>query len=592
MQLPNTLRQFIWHFIKKQKAVFIIMLILSLGWALDSTVWPYAFKLLIDKVLGYTQAHGNVWYYLMPVLFFWGCLWLLIEVMFRAQGIVMTRVFPRFEAHIRMAMFNYVEFHSYDFFANNFAGNISNKISDMTQSATRIMQLTVTLFFPALMALIIAGSIFFTVNHFFTLLLVGWACLHIGICLYGAKNCSHLSDVHSTSRSFLTGKIVDTFTNIINVKLFTKQRYEYQYINGYQNDEQGKNQTALMAVEKIKIVLGISSFIFPGVLMTWFAIYSWQYHQIGVGDLVLIFNTTANITMIAWIAGLELPNLFKELGVCQQALTIIKAKHDVTDIDQAKQLIVREGKIAFDKVGFHYHQGQHVFEGFNITIEPGTKVGLVGYSGSGKTTLVNLIMRFFDVETGRILIDDTDIRDVSLNSLRSQISMIPQDPSLFHRSLMENIRYGKIDASDEEILTAAKHAHCNDFISRLPGGYETLVGERGIKLSGGQRQRIAIARAILENAPILILDEATSALDSVTEKHIQDALHYLMEGRTTLVIAHRLSTLSKMDKIFVFDDGKIVEEGTHQILLKKNGHYATMWHMQAGGFLPDSPNAD
>ena len=236
---------------------------------------------------------------------------------------------------------------------------------------------------------------------------------------------------------------------------------------------------------------------------------------------------------------------------------------------------------------FHYDEGAHLFNNKNVIIQSGQKVGLVGLSGSGKSTFVNLILLLFDVESGKIVIDGQNIRKVTQESLRENIAMIPQDVSLFHRTLMENIRYGRTDATDEEVIDASKKAHCHEFISQLKEGYESLVGERGIKLSGGQRQRIAIARALLKNAPILILDEATSALDSLTEKLIQDSLHALMQGRTTIVIAHRLSTLSEMDRILVFDKGQIVEDGSHDDLLKAKGHYSRMWAMQAGGFLPD-----
>jgi len=228
------------------------------------------------------------------------------------------------------------------------------------------------------------------------------------------------------------------------------------------------------------------------------------------------------------------------------------------------------------------------FEDKTLTIKAGEKVGLVGFSGSGKTTFVNLILRHYDPDSGKILIDGQDICKVTQKSLRQQIALIPQDPSLFHRTIMDNLRYGRLEATDDEVYEASKKAHCHEFIMQLPEGYHTIVGERGSKISGGQRQRIAIARAILKNAPILILDEATSALDSITEKYIQEALHVLTKARTTLVVAHRLSTLSEMDRILVFKDGKIIEEGTHESLVDQGGHYAHLWKMQAGGFLQDS----
>lgn len=589
MSLPKTFAKFIWYFIKKQKAYFIAIQVLAAAWAIDNTIWPYAFKLLIDKLLNFTQDKSEIWWYLAPVLLFWVFLWLLIEVMFRIQGFLIARAFPQIEAHIRMSMFKYVSDHSYDFFANHFAGNISNKISDMAQSATRILQLVMTMFIPAFLALVIASSLFFTIHPVFALILITWAVVHMGVCFLSAKKCSNLSHIHATSRSLLTGKIVDTFTNIINVKLFTKQKFEVAYVGGYQKDEQQKHRASAVFVEKIKIALGISALIFPMILLTWYEIYSWQQGFITIGDLVFLFNATWNIMFLAWVVGLELPNLFKEIGICQQALSVIKAPHDIIDAPKAMPLQVKKGSIAFDHVTFEYIKNRPVFESLSLEIKAGTKVGLVGFSGSGKSTFVNLLMRFFDIQSGTIRIDDTDIRQTTLDSLRGQISMIPQDPTLFHRSLMDNIRYGKPEASMDEIIAASKHAHCHGFITDLPEGYDALVGERGIKLSGGQRQRVAIARAILDNAPIFILDEATSSLDSVTEKHIQDGLKYLMEGRTTIVIAHRLSTLSEMDRILVFSEGKVVEDGTHESLLSQEGHYALLWRMQAGGFLPDRP---
>ncbi len=262
-------------------------------------------------------------------------------------------------------------------------------------------------------------------------------------------------------------------------------------------------------------------------------------------------------------------------------------KPEFQDLPGAYELKVTKGIISFDRVLFHYKGITPLFHNKSVIIEAGQKAGLVGYSGSGKSTFVNLILRLYDVTEGYILIDGQDIRGCTQDSLRKNIAMIPQDPSLFHRTLMENIRYGRIDANDESVVEAAKRAHAHEFIAKLPQGYNSLVGERGVKLSGGQRQRIAIARAILKNAPILILDEATSALDSVVESDIQQSLWELMQGKTTIVIAHRLSTLLHMDRILVFDMGKIVEDGTHTELLAMNGMYKTLWEAQVGGFLLD-----
>lgn len=291
-----------------------------------------------------------------------------------------------------------------------------------------------------------------------------------------------------------------------------------------------------------------------------------------------------------WMLGSDILHFSEITGNISQGLRIALAPKDILDKPNAKKLHVTQGRIVFDKVKFHYKNTEALFQNNSITIEPGQKVGLVGHSGGGKTTFTNLILRLYDVSDGRILIDGQDIRDVTQDSLHANIAMIPQDPSLFHRSLLENIQYGCVDASHKEIIAASKRAFAHDFITKLPEGYDALVGERGVKLSGGQRQRIAIARAVLKNAPILILDEATSQLDSITENQIQKSLWELMQGKTTIVIAHRLSTLLDMDRILVFDKGKIAEDGTHKELLKKNGLYKTLWDVQVGGFLVDNKN--
>jgi ATP-binding cassette subfamily B protein len=324
--------------------------------------------------------------------------------------------------------------------------------------------------------------------------------------------------------------------------------------------------------------------------MMYFLVHLYGSRLISVGDFVLILGLGMEVAHITWYTMSQVDEFNQAVGKCKQSLGSLIVPHDIKDKKDASNILITKGQITFSDVKFHYKGTEPLFQNKSITIEPGQKVGLVGYSGGGKSTFVNLILRLFDVTDGHIFIDDQDLREVTQDSLRQHIGMIPQDPSLFHRTLMENIRYGRIEATDEEVIEAAKKAHAHEFISKLPQGYESPVGERGIKLSGGQRQRIAIARAILKNAPILILDEATSALDSVTEKYIQEALHTLMIGRTTIVIAHRLSTLAEMDRILVFDNGQIIEDGNHQDLMNLKGHYALMWQMQAGGFLPSEVN--
>lgn len=585
--LPKTLPAFVWHFIKQQWPKFVFMQILFCAWAIDHTIFPYIISLIIDVLSNFQGDRSNIWSALAGPLWAGGILWVVLEIAYRIGGFTYARVIPQFEASVRMSMFNYVEHHSYTYFNSNFAGGIANKIADMPNSLTHILQLITMLFIPVLLAVIISTTMFAVLHPLFAIILITWILVHLSICLIFSKRCAEYSNVHAESRSMLAGKIVDSFTNHLNVRLFSRYNYEYNYLKKFQQDEKNKHIESLRYVEKMKIWLGIAAFIGPCITLNWYMIYSWKYGMITTGEAVFIFNTAWNITMMAWIAGLEIPNFFKEIGVCKQSLSLIRDPHDIVDAPEATPLKVKKGEISFENVTFHYIPKHSLFENKNITLDAGSKVGLVGFSGSGKTTFVHLILRYFDLEEGRILIDDQDIALVSQDSLRHQIAMIPQDASLFHRSLMENIRFGRPDATDEEVIAAAKQASCDEFIEKLPEKYNTLAGERGVKLSGGQRQRIAIARAILKNAPILILDEATSALDSFTEKHIQDSLSDLMQDRTTIVIAHRLSTLSGMDRILVFNEGKIVEDGTHQELLEADGHYAMLWNMQAGGFLPD-----
>lgn len=585
--LPKTLWAFIWFFIKKQYKAFSFTQIFSFAWSLDHTLWPVVIMIFIDDITNYVGDRSDMWSYLSLPIILGLSLWLSVEISFRLSGIISANLFPKFEANVRMSMFSYVQHHSYKYFSNNMAGSIANKISDMPKGLTRILQMIIQLFIPVILAFIISLALFTHLQPLFGLLLLGWLTIHMGISVYFCRQCSNTSKIHSESRSTLAGKIVDALTNNMNVRLFSNYKFEKHYLARYQKDEQEKHWNSLWALEKMKLAMGIATFICIGIGMNALMLIQWQKGHLTTGEVVFIFNTSWNITMMAWLAGMELPQLFMEIGVCRQALTIIQDPHDIQDSPNASELEIKKGGIVFDNITFRYHSNTKLFRDKTIEIYPGEKVGLVGFSGSGKTTFVNLILRYYDLEKGRILIDGQDIAKMTQESLRRQIAIIPQDPTLFHRSLMENIRYGRLDATDEEVYEASRKAHCNDFIDFMPEKYNTLVGERGAKLSGGQRQRIAIARAILKNAPILILDEATSALDSVTERKIQDALVHLMQGRTTIVIAHRLSTLSDMDRILVFSEGKIIEDGTQDELLNLGGYFTKMWNMQAGGFLTE-----
>jgi ATP-binding cassette subfamily B protein len=426
------------------------------------------------------------------------------------------------------------------------------------------------------------------VNPIFAWIILGWIVVHLSVSIKFAKTCDVYEHRHGEARSHLLGKIVDSFTNNFAVNLFYRFKQEKNYILPFQNKERETNQSAKQYVEKLRCFL--SFFYVLGMIfgVNGSLLYLWVHGQISTGQVVQVFTTGWNLTVLLWIVGTALPAVFQSFGIIKQAYSVMLDAQDIKDKKDAKDLKVSSGEIVFEDVSFHYGE-KKLFQNKHAHIRGGEKVGLVGFTGAGKSTFINLILRFYPLEKGRILIDGWDISSVTLESLRDQISLIPQDPQLFHRTIRENICFGKPEATEEEMFRAACLAHCEEFIHHLPQGYEATVGERGTKLSGGEKQRIAIARAILSDAPILILDEATSALDSVTERYIQESLENLMQNRTTLVIAHRLSTLSRMDRILVFDQGKIVEEGKHDALLKREGLYARMWRMQVGGFLPDTP---
>lgn len=579
-----SLRQFLFDVIKPYKGYVGAMIFIACYWAVNNSLAPYVLKLIIDKVVAFESNKSEVAHSVLPYVVLYIGLWIGIAIDMRCLDWVRLRLFPAIRYDLTTNMFAYLGQHSHRYFQNNFAGSLSNKISDMQSAAINIFT-TLDDGFAQCIGLLIAIITMLLVHPVFALVLLVWAVAFVLIAICYFKPIRDLSNSFATSKTSLVGKMVDSISNTSNVRLFARNQYENKLIQEATTDTITKDRTMQWAIIKMRIFWDISIIVLIGLNIS-ILVNMYSKNQVSVGDFSFIISLSISIFYNLWYLASQFVNFAEELGKCKQALSIITAPLEMVDAPSATPLCVTKGRIAFNQVSFHYDDGAHLFKNKNIVIEAGQKVGLVGFSGSGKSTFVNLILRLFDVESGEITIDSQNINAVTQASLREHIAMIPQDISLFHRTLMENIRYGRTDASDEEVIEASKKAHCHEFISQLSEGYQALVGERGIKLSGGQRQRIAIARAMLKNAPILILDEATSALDSVTEKHIQDGLHALMQGRTTIVIAHRLSTLSEMDRILVFDNGQIIEDGKHLDLINIHGHYARMWQMQAGGFLP------
>lgn len=587
-EAPSTrLWPFLWQHIKPWRWGFVLMAVLHSAFAVEQTVFPLILKYLVDALGSFEGARAEVWQAIKsPIL--WGLFaWVALEICYRLQGVVGLWIMPAYRARVRMAMFSYTQGHSYQYFADHFAGSIANKISDMPRSSSDLIVLCLQVFTPLIVGAILSISMQWNQHPGFAGLSLLWFVCHMGISIGFAARCNVYSRIHSEALSDLQGRLVDSITGMHAVRLFARRAYELQHMKPFQDTEIKTHRAALWYMEKVKLALGVLSLV-GFAAITWLLVVTWQREWITLGDFIFIITVNLNLMMLAWWSSLQFTQFFNELGVCRQALSLLTAPHGVRDMVDASELAVGKGEVRFDKVTFHYKRGRNIFENQSVIIPGGQKVGLVGFSGSGKSTFVNLILRHYDIESGQIRIDGQDIATVSQESLHRHIAVIPQEPVLFHRTLMENIRYGRLDATDREVIDAARQAHCHEFIQMLEEGYNATVGERGIKLSAGQRQRIAIARAVLKNAPILILDEATSALDSVTERCIQESLHNLMEGRTAIVIAHRLSTLSDMERILVFHQGHIVEDGPHDALLAKGEHYARLWRMQAGGFLPES----
>lgn len=586
MTLPHSPISFIFHFARQQWFKFAILLLTSMGGAINDTFFPYFLKHIVNIIQGYTGPRINVYSALSHVLILLVLFWLTSELCMRGQGILQIYTFPKFRASMRKAVFGYVKSHSHEYFASNFAGNLANKLTDLPTSSQTIMEIICYQFVTAATGAIIVAIMMWFTKPIFVLVLCVWLILHLGLTVIFLHRGNALWEDHSESASVLSGKIVDVFTNILNMRLFARGRFEAEYLSQFQSDEITKSQKAMWHVEKMRFGLGLSG-LFLIFTMTFLLVYGWVHSWVSIGDFTQVSMQTFWLLGWVWFVSFQMTVFTREKGTISNALNLIRKAHDLVDVPNAHPIKITRGEIYFEHINFAYQENKPVFQDFNVIIPAGQKVGLVGFSGSGKSTFVNLILRFYDLQSGKILLDQQDIAEVTQESLRSQIAMIPQDPMLFHRTLMENIRYGRLDATDEEVIRAAKLAHCHEFIEKLDDNYHSLVGERGVKLSGGQRQRIAIARAILKNAHILILDEATSSLDSVTEKLIQESLHQLMQNRTTLVVAHRLSTLTDMDRILVFHKGQIVEDGTKEDLLKMQGHFAMLWNMQMNGFLPE-----
>ncbi len=594
-QPPGTLLRFYWFFLRQVRWYYVGLLGVGLLVALLDALIP-VFIGRVVTLLSTTSPESLLADHWGMLLGMAAVLLLCRPAALFLQALVINQIIASgFTNLIRWQSHWHIVRQSWSFFQNDFAGRIANRVM---QTGVALRDSTV-MTIAAVWYLTIYGTsaliLLATADLWLALPTVAWFAVYIVLLIYFVPRLKQRSVEMSEARSLLTGRIVDSYTNILTVKLFARAKEEDDYVREAVDDHTVIFRSQLRLISLFNLCLSTTNALLVVSTAT-IAITLWSRGQVAIGAVAMVLPLTWQIvTMAGWVAQ-QVTTIFENIGVVQEGMISIANPLRLVDKPEAKRLAVSQGGIRFDHVSFNYGRPGGVIDDMNLEIRPGEKIGLVGRSGAGKSTLVNLLLRFFDLESGRILIDGQDIAGVTQESLREQISVVTQDTSLLHRSIFENLNYGRPTATEDEVVAAAKQAHTHDFILDVEDwrgrrGYEAHVGERGVKLSGGQRQRVAIARVVLKNAPILILDEATSALDSEVEAAIQEQLEDLMEGKTVIAIAHRLSTIARMDRLVILERGRIVELGSHEELLKANGHYAALWRRQSGGFLGEEEQA-
>jgi ATP-binding cassette, subfamily B, multidrug efflux pump len=586
---PPGLTAFYWHFARQAKGLFAALFVAGFVVALlDSTI-----PVFVGRIVSLLTASAperlflDYWHLLAGMALI---LLVIRPAAITAQNLIANQAIAANVGNlIRWQSHWHVVRQSWAFFQNDFAGRIANKIMQTGPAVRESLVSLLTAVWYIMVYGTSAALLLAAADRWLALPVLLWFAGYVVFLRVFVPRMRDRSHDVSEARSVLTGRIVDAYTNILTVKLFARARDEDAYVRRAVDEHTGLFHASL----RLNTLFALSLSSLNALLLVstgGLAIFLWTRGTVGVGTVAMALPLAWQIVNAAgWVAQ-QITSIFENIGVVQEGMSAIARPIALSDRPGAAALAVTHGEVKFANVRFGYGRESGLIDGLSLTVRAGEKIGLVGRSGAGKSTLVNLLLRFFDLEDGRILIDGQDIAAVTQESLRAQISVVTQDTSLLHRSIRDNIRYGKMDASEAELVAAAKLAHAHEFIEELEDwkgrrGYDAQVGERGVKLSGGQRQRVAIARVILKNAPILVLDEATSALDSEVEAAIQASLGTLMAGRTVIAIAHRLSTIAQMDRLVVLERGRIVEQGSHGELLRRGGHYAALWRRQSGGFI-------
>lgn len=575
---------YIWPHVLRYRGSFSLSIFaFSLGIVFDNVLKPYLYKEIID-LLASGQGKDLILNRSLELLVLIGISIILLNVGYRLGDFAVSYFQSKTMKDLSDDTFKRLLRHSYHFFSNNFSGSIIAKAKRFTRSFETFADvLTYQIWFSFI--LLIGVSVVLLIKApLIAYIFLAWSIIYVFITILFIRKKVALDNLAAESDSKVTAQLSDAILNILNIKVFSANKREEGEFAGVTSYEEDKRKSAWYFGNFQALVQGVLMGSLQVVLL-FVTIKMWYAGSLSVGMIVLIQTYMFKVFDNLWNLGRSLTKAMEALTNMKEVVEIFDLTLDTDDPAKPEKLRIKNGYIKFENITFTYQDGATVFKNFSLEIKPGERIGIVGPSGAGKSTITKLLLRFADVSSGSITVDGQDIRNITQNDLRSVMSYVPQESILFHRSIKENIAYGDPNSSDKKVVMAAKKAHAHEFVEKLPQGYDTLVGERGVKLSGGERQRVAIARAMLKNAPILLLDEATSSLDSVSEAYIQEAFDELMDGKTTLVIAHRLSTIQKMDRIVVLRDGVIEEVGSHAELLANNGLYADLWNRQSGGFI-------